>query len=853
MKTSKIIGIRYHRQNLHGKSPGRFRGLWKVTAIAFSLCFIGVVVSLSIGFAVLSQKLPSIENFAASFESPNNPTVIYDREGIHPLLSLQYPDIQAEHLSIDEPGGKNFSSDFIRIVIPSRDPDFWNHSGSAGWKYFLNPDPVTIAEDLVEDVFDDQLGTGIQKPIFMRILAREITEIYGRKAILTWYLNSAYFGQLSFGADAAAKIYLNKSATSLTLPESVLLCAILKAPALNPIDSKGAVKDSYLSEVETLIRRNALTDEEIEILRSTNFIIFEPPEKKYEVQDNPIIQKSLSAAYEKFGQEKVERGGFSIFSTLDYKLQKVLECLTIANQDQDKQCPLADSTSLNESQYQEIQKVLSGNPVSVTVMDVKTGQLLAAIDTDSSISSNRTFHNVFTPHEPGSSLTPWIALAALNMGYSASSMLWDLIDSGSPVPPGYQNPDRKIHGPVRLRTAMTQDLLDPVAELLSALRPEKVWNLAEKFGLNELPVGNADQVIFSGGAVTTESLAAALIPFANEGNLTQTQSNQTTKNISVLFVNDKNGKRIDLQPALSIPLLDKGLAYLIYHIFGEEEQAFAYLDRPAATKIGRIYGEKNTWMAGFTPQISTAVWVGEKQETDSAEIISLSAIHLWQTIMETAHTGKPVIGWEIPENISHQIVCVPSGLLPGDACPETASEVFLSGNEPSQTDNLFVNVPINRDNQLLATSLTPPQNVIRKTFMNIPAFAKNWAEINKVELIPNEYDPVGQTDGEDAVLSILSPQPYAIFRKADAGTTKADIIIEHHIPEEILFYQISYGNGFFPERWIEGFVGNGLDAESQNIGSLDIQVLEPGLYDIRIAVITKSQRFYQAHTFITIQ
>jgi hypothetical protein len=68
-----------------------------------------------------------------------------------------------------------------------------------------------------------------------------------------------------------------------------------------------------------------------------------------------------------------------------------------------------------------------------------------------------------------------------------------------------------------------------------------------------------------------------------------------------------------------------------------------------------------------------------------------------------------------------------------------------------------------------------------------------------------------------------------------------------------LFYQISYGNGFFPERWIEGFVGNGLDAESQNIGSLDIQVLEPGLYDIRISVITKSQRFYQAHTFITIQ
>ena len=853
MKTSKIIRIRYHRQNFHGGNSGRFHNLCKVTAIAFSLCLISAVVSLSIGYAVLSQKLPSIENFAANFEKPSDPTVIYDREGIHPLLSLQFPDIQAEHLSIDEPGKENFSEDFIRIVIPSRDPDFWNHSGSAGWKYFFSPDPVTIAEDLVENIFDDQLGAGIQKAIFMRILAREITEIYGRKAVLTWYLNSAYFGQLSFGADAAAKTYLNKSATSLTLPESVLLCAILKAPALNPIDSKGAVKDSYLSEVETLIERNALTNEEVEILRSTNFIIFEPPAKKYEIQDNPVIQKALSAVYEKYGKEKVERGGFSIFSTLDFELQKTLECLTIANQDQEKRCPLAESDALDKSQYQEIQRILSGNPVSVTVIDVKTGQLLAAIDTDGSISAKKTYHNVFTPHEPGSCLTPWVALAALNMGYSASSMLWDLIDPGSPVPSGYQNPDGKIHGPVRLRTAMTQDLLDPVAELLSALRPEKVWDLAEKFGLNELPAGNSSQAIFSGGAITTESLAAALIPFANEGNLTQTQSNHTTKNISVLFVNDKNGKHIDLQPALTVPLLDKGLAYLIYHIFGEEEQAFDYLDRPAATKIGRIYGGKNAWMAGFTPQISAAVWVGENQETDTAEFVSLSAIHLWQTVMETAHTGKPVIGWEIPENISHRIVCVPSGLLPGDACPETASEVFLSGNEPNQTDNLYVSVPINRDNQLLATSLTPLQNVTKKTFMNIPAFAKNWAEINKVELIPNEYDPVGQTDGEDAALSILSPQPYAIFRKADTGSTKADIIIEHHIPEEILFYQISYGNGLFPERWIEGFVGNGMHSESQNIGSLDIQALEQGLYDIRVSVITKSKRFYQAHTFITVQ
>ncbi len=852
MKTSEIIRIRNRRQNFQGKYSGRFQHLFKVLAVTFSLCFIGAIVFLAIGFALLSQKIPSIAYFASSLDNPISPTVIYDREGIHPLLSLQFSDIQSRHLSINEPTKENFSENLIRVIVPSRDPDFWNHSGSAGWKHFFNTNPVTIAEELVEDTYEDQLGTGLQKAIFMRILAREVTEFFGRKAVLTWYLNTAYFGQLSFGADAAARTYLNKSATSLTLPESVLLCAILRTPALNPIDSQGAVKDTYLAEVEYLIGQNVLPEEDIKVLRSTNFIIFEPPAKKYMIQDNPIIQKVLSAAYEAFGQEKVERGGFSINSTLDFELQKSLECLITADPEQKKRCPLVKSDSLDESQHQEIQNILSNNPISVSVIDVKTGQLLAAIDSAGIDSTRRTFHNIFTPHEPGSSLTPWIALAALNMGYSASSMLWDLTDSRAPVPTGYQNPDQKIYGPVRLRTTMTHDLLDPISELLTTLRPEKVWTLAEKFGLRDLPFSNS-QLIFSGGSVTTESLATALIPFANEGNLTQTQSNQIMKNISILSVSDKNGKHITLQPVVTVSLLDKGLAYLIYHIFGEEEQAFAYLDRPAATKIGRIIEKKETWMAGFTPQISAAVWIGGKGQTDTTESISLSTVRLWQTVMEAAHTKKPVIGWEIPENISHRIVCVPSGLLPGDACPETASEVFLKGSEPAQTDNLFISVPVNRDNQLLATSLTAPQSVIKKTFMNIPDFAQDWAETNKVELIPEEYDPVSHTDTAEAVLSILSPRPYTIFRKADTGSAKADIIIEHHIPEEILFYQISYGNGFFPDRWIEGFTGNGLETESQNIGSLDIQVLEPGLYDIRISVITKSQRYYQAHTYITIQ
>ncbi len=815
-----------------------------------------LIIAGSVGYAILSQKLPSVIGFEQYFEKTPAPTVIYDRSGTHPLLTLRSPDMKSKFLSIDDPEIEHFSDDLLRIIIPSRDPNFWNHSGSAGWSHLFNPEPVTIAEELVERIYGNRLGTGPGKAILLRVLAREITEIYGKPKILTWYLNTAYFGQVAFGADAAARTYLNKSASQLTLPEAVLLCAILRAPALNPIDSQGAVGESYLSEVEILSEQNVLTEDEIETLKTTNFVIYEPLKLDYGIRENPILQKSLAAAYEELGQEKVERGGFEILSTIDYNLQKRLECLVssgaVSNSDADD-CPLFKSPLFADSDTAKIKEGLSKNPVSVTLIDVETGQLLAAIDTGTGDSAERVYKKAFTPHEPGSTLTPFIALSALNMGYAPSTMVWDLLEQGTPVPAGYSNPDKQIHGPVRLRTALSQDYLYPVSELLQKLGPGNVWNLAAKFGLNGLSTKNTDHLIFSGGAVTTETLAAAYIPFANNGSLTRTENHGNPRNISVLTISDENGMTYNLQPASTISLLDKGLAYLIYHIFGEENQAFMYFDRPAATKIGRVFGKDDTWMVGFTPQIAAAVWVGGGEDSDSVETILNSAISLWQTIMEAAHKGKRVVGWDIPDNISHRMVCTPSGLLPGTACPQTVSEVFLSGSEPSAVDDLYTSIPINRNNQLLATAFTPAENIVYKTFMSLPEYARSWAEANKIDLIPSEYDPVTNSEQGNTVLQIINPQPFSIFRQDQKASGLVDIMVDIQIPEEIQYYQISYGTGLFPQTWTSGLTGNELPVGRQNIGSLDTAALDPGLYDVRVSLITKSQRYYSTNTYITVQ
>ncbi len=84
-------------------------------------------------------------------------------------------------------------------------------------------------------------------------------------------------------------------------------------------------------------------------------------------------------------------------------------------------------------------------------------------------------------------------------------------------------------------------------------------------------------------------------------------------------------------------------------------------------------------------------------------------------------------------------VCDPSGLLPTKDCPTTVGEVFLSGNEPAQTDTLFRTYIVNRETGFLATVFTPPELVEDKVFMIVPPEAQAWAKAANIPVAPASY------------------------------------------------------------------------------------------------------------------
>ena len=81
------------------------------------------------------------------------------------------------------------------------------------------------------------------------ILALEITRQYRKEQILEWYVNYNNYGSFAYGIEAAARVYYDKAASELTLPEAVMLATIPQYPALNPFYSP---QDAYRRQRKAL-------------------------------------------------------------------------------------------------------------------------------------------------------------------------------------------------------------------------------------------------------------------------------------------------------------------------------------------------------------------------------------------------------------------------------------------------------------------------------------------------------------------------------------------------------------------------------------------------------------------------
>ena len=259
---------------------------------------------------------------------------------------------------------------------------------------------------------------------------------------------------------------------------------------------------------------------------------------------------------------------------------------------------------------------------------------------------------------------------------------------------------------------------------------------------------------------------------------------------------------------------------------------------PAAAKIGRMEDGFSAWTVGYTPLRVTAVWAGSN-DTFSPE----SSAGIWHALMKNASAELPATTWEMPVGVTKIDVCDPSGLLPTRDCPNIVSEVFLSGSEPSQYDNLYRSFDINRETGYLATVFTPPELVEARTYMLFPDEAQAWEEKGGFATPPASYD------------AILAPP-----RVANAHLTVPDFFDDVKGIVEIrgtaagdgfAYYRIQVGQGLNPQGWeqigedVQGTIHDNL------LAIWDTSELS-GLYAIQLLVVYDNQQVEISTTQVSV-
>lgn len=838
MRSSRHIIIHKHRKD--AEKANRSTAILRTIGLTILGCLITFIASAGIFYAFFTQNLPSLTLFEQQYSTRPEPTRFYARDGQTLLFTLAYKDFDSRDLAICENEGENcFPQTFLKAARTTRES-----AEKAGEKR-----PLT--EELVHNVYAKQIEGSRFPKLTARVLTFQIRQTYGDKQIESWYYNRAWFGQMAFGLDAAARLYLDKPAEELNDAECILMSAILSAPMLNPIDSKGALRDFYLSRLDSLQHAGMLDEAEKEDLAHSNFIIFEPPAFPDQTEPDIITRKAMNAAILLYGRERVERGGLKIVTSEDTELQDYLRCLTSAENDaENTACPM--STGFSEPDLKNAAEALRTAPISMAVLDVKSGEILAEMEAGSDNNSNeRIFNTTLQTYPAGTTMNIFAALTAFIGGSSPSTLLWDLENSYDASALSGDTQQEPFSGPIQLREALVSDHQRPLSAHLQRFGSGAVRRNAALFGLTNNYNQQEEDPAGQTAAYTAEELAYSLIPFAAFGKQTGSDSNGTMHPVSILYIERENGEKEYPQKAIEKSLIAENLAYLVHNVFTQETGSLSLQDRPSAAKTGTVPGTSDRWISGYTTELSCAMHIADPHIASAFVVdgdrMQQTADILWRSVMEFAHRNRPVSGWNVPEGISQVRICLPSGKLPTAECRDTMTDVFLKGNEPYEFDEYYTEVPINRENRMLATRFTDPDKIVNEVFLKFPDEAAEWAAENGFEQVPTSYDPIPNEEA-DPSLTIETPSAFRTF----TGDERIDITVNLDLESKPESVQVTIGKGMYPTAWEEVCSSTSLENGQWKLCTLDASELDAGLYALRIA-LTFSGNFYRsAETYFQI-
>ncbi len=639
----------------------------------------------------------------------------------------------------------------------------------------------TITQQLARELLlsqDEREARSYLRKAREAVLALRLTQAYSKDQILAMYLNEIYFGNLAYGAQAAALTYFGKSARDLDLAEAALLAGMIQSPsAYNPfvnLDDARARQGVVLG----LMVKRGLIDKPTAELAQAEPLHFVPAASApfHAPHFVAYVRNQLEALY---GAETVNHGGLQVITTLDLDLQEQAEAIVRQQLD-----------DLQRQTHQEGAPDYNVHDAALVALDPSTGQILAMVGSadyfDDKIDG--AVNVALANRQPGSAIKPVTYATAFAGDYTAATVLSDvptsfLTKENEPYEP--QNYDRVSHGPVSLRQALATSNNMIAVKVLDHVGLDAMVATAKSLGISTFEDSERFGLALTlgGGEVKLLELTGAFAGFAAAGCRVDPVAILRVRDQEPISPLQESGATLSSpagrrspeqsggekgdggigQPACQRTQVSPQVAYLVTSVLADDsarisafgEDSVLHLSRPAAAKTGTTTDFRDNWTVGYTPDLAVGVWVGNANNDPMYKVTGITgAGPIWHDFMEAALKDRPVRAFIRPPGLVDVEICDTSGLLPTEYCARVRNETFIAGTEPARLDDSYRPVALDAATNLLWADGCRGTRVER-VYRILPPDALEWGrkqgipeppEMNCQGRVVASVGPAGQSE-----------------------------------------------------------------------------------------------------------
>jgi membrane peptidoglycan carboxypeptidase len=485
-------------------------------------------------------------------------------------------------------------------------------------------------------------------------LAIRVSRSESKDQILQGYLNTIYWGRGAYGVGAAAEAYFDKSVSQLGLPEASLLAGLIREPVLaDPARDPELARQNQVDTLKALVRDKKITEAQAQAVQAVPFsrYVISPSTSTGAVTSSDGDEYFISAVrqelYAKYGQEVVDGGGLRVTTTLDPNMQSQAYN-SIYGQNADALNPAAGEPSgalVSIDDNGEVKALVGGQDYAKSTVDLALGTAGGG-----------------SGRQAGSTFKAFMLAYLLKQGYSPLSVF--------PAPPEVVLPHGNANGSPwavtnfeHESTAPAMSLVDATADSINTVYAQVVARLgaanldatAEAMGIrpSELPAAYPSQVLGTADVSPLE-MAAAYATFADNGvyHAPLLITRVTTANGTVLPLPVQPQSRVVLTPAQ-----DAQETYVLQQVvLRGTGTAAGNVGSPVAGKTGTTDNSTDAWFIGYTPKLTTAIWMGyasgSKPMLDFRGFSSIQGgtvpAELWHNYMAAVLSAYPAYQGQFP-------------------------------------------------------------------------------------------------------------------------------------------------------------------------------------------------------------